>query len=145
MNERSIRLPDATMSDLARMKRFIVDSSVELGAELDLATEINVAAEEAITNILLHGYEEEPGLIWLTIKKDSTDLHIHIRDQGPAFDPTGFPQPNVQMPLESRPYGGMGIHMMRSFADKMVYQKTADGMNELIITKHNAVSLQADG
>jgi len=141
MKERSIRLSGATMSDLAKMKGFIVNAAVELGAEFELASEMDIAAEEAITNILLHGYDHEPGLIWLTVKRQSADLHVHIRDQGLTFDPTDFPQPDIQIPLESRPYGGMGIHMMRSFTDKLAYHRTADGMNELIITKYNAVKL----
>jgi len=141
MKERSIRLSEATISDLAEMKSFIVNAAVELGAELELASEVKIAAEEAITNILLHGYDQEPGLIWLTVKRQSADLQVHIRDQGSTFDPTDFPEPDIQVPLKSRPYGGMGIHMMRSFTDKLAYHKTADGMNELIITKYNAIRL----
>ncbi len=46
--------------------------------------------------------------------------------------------PLLTSPLAQRPFGGMGIHMMREFLDELTYKATTDGRNQLTLVKHQA-------
>ena len=122
------------------MRAFIKESAMMLGGDADPVSELQIAVNEAMTNIILHGYQGKPGLIEIFVEREMNDIRVHLLDTASAFDPTAVPPPDITLPLEQRPYGGMGIHMMRSFTDELIYRQTADGMNELIFTKRNAAT-----
>jgi serine/threonine-protein kinase RsbW len=65
-------------------------------------------------------------------------LLIKVLDDAPLFDPTATPTPDITVPLAQRPFGGMGVHMMREFVDELKYQVTANGRNQLTLVKHHA-------
>jgi len=136
----SLRFQDAELKDLASMRAFIKESAMMLGGDAEPVSELQIAVNEAITNIILHGYQDKPGYIEIFIERETNDIHLRLLDSASAFDPTTVPSPDITIPLEQRPYGGMGIHMMRSFTDELRYRLTADGMNELNFTKRNAVT-----
>ena len=94
---------------------------------------------EATANVIIHGYKDKPGYVVIEIAQAGKDLQIKLRDQAPSFDPTIVPTPDVSVPLGQRPYGGMGIHMMRAFTDELRYQVTDEGENELVLVKYEAI------
>jgi anti-sigma regulatory factor (Ser/Thr protein kinase) len=50
-------------------------------------------------------------------------IELELRDDGPAFDPTGRPPPPRPASLaEARP-GGLGIHLIRSYTSRMEYRR----------------------
>jgi anti-sigma regulatory factor (Ser/Thr protein kinase) len=53
----------------------------------------------------------------------------------PPFDPTRVPDPDLTLPLEERPLGGLGIYLIRQSVDKMVYRAVPEGGNELTLVK----------
>ena len=140
MNSLSVRYPSAELKDLADMGAFIEDSAISLGGDTDPVSELQIAAREAITNVILHGYRGQPGLIVIVIERENNDIRLRLLDSALPFDPTSAPVPDVTLPLEHRPCGGMGIQMMRSFTDGLSYRWTTDGMNELIFTKRNVAA-----
>jgi anti-sigma regulatory factor (Ser/Thr protein kinase) len=54
-------------------------------------------------------------------------------DQGKPFDPTKHPEPDVSLPIEERPIGGLGIHLTRKMMSSFKYER-AGGENRLVIT-----------
>lgn len=113
------------------------------GADPEMVADMIVALNEATVNIIRHGYRQ-PGLVEIDLFRQDGALRIELRDDAPLFDPTQVPSPDITIPLAERPYGGMGIHMMRQFLDALVYQQTANGRNLLILIKQNAFA-QAQG
>jgi anti-sigma regulatory factor (Ser/Thr protein kinase) len=45
------------------------------------------------------------------------------------------PSPDMTRPLDDRPFGGMGVHIMRPFCDELSYCRDPRGGNELILLK----------
>jgi anti-sigma regulatory factor (Ser/Thr protein kinase) len=83
-----------------------------------------LAIDEACTNIIRHAYKHSPDKrIVLTFKVSLDYLEIHIRDFGAASDPATFQSRNLD---DVRP-GGLGIHFIKSVADKIEYDHPADG------------------
>ncbi|HUS94068.1 MAG TPA: ATP-binding protein [Patescibacteria group bacterium] len=139
MNPLSIRIPEVELKDLARMRAFVMESTMMLGGNTEAASELKIAVNEALTNIIIHGYQGKPGFIEIFVERDTNDIRLSLLDNAAAFDPTSVKPPDITIPLEQRPIGGMGIQMMRSFTDELDYRPTADGMNELIFIKRNAI------
>ena len=65
---------------------------------------------------------------------------MRLLDETPLFDPTAVPPPDINLPLEERPLGGLGVHMMRQLTDVLLYRVTEDGQNELIFVKRGVLT-----
>ena len=101
----------------------------------DFIYELVLAVEEAVTNIILHGYEGEKGVITILIQPNDGAVEIVLLDDAPPFDPTGVPAPQLDLPLDERPLGGLGVFIMRKNSDELTYQRTPTGLNELRLVK----------
>lgn len=113
-----------------------VESVADL-AHLDVGTtmSLNLALEEAVSNVIMYAYPEgSDGLVDIEaiIRKDM--LRFIISDNGIAFDPTAAPDADVNLDLEDRPIGGLGIFLVKSIMDTVSYQRS-DGKNILTMTK----------
>ncbi|MEK6222636.1 MAG: ATP-binding protein, partial [Chloroflexota bacterium] len=71
-----------------------------------------LAVTEIVTNIIEHGYQEMGGEIEVEIAREKNDLLIYIRDNAPYFDPTTIKKPDLSLPLEERPVGGVGFYLV---------------------------------
>ena len=95
---------------------------------------LQLCLEEAVTNIIKHAFE--PGTrhaIQVELWRDDTGFQAEITDDGRAFDPLAH-EPSQQPPdLASAPVGGLGIKLMRSFADNVTYHRCG-ARNRLIFS-----------
>ena len=139
MTTESIAKVAAGLADLSEIRQFVEVKSTEIGCSDDIASELVLAVNEAATNVIVHGYDAEPGFVSVSIEQDVADIIISLRDKASAFDPNSISSPDTTLPLEMRQPGGMGIQMMRSFVDEMKYHITADGVNVLTMVKRDAV------
>jgi serine/threonine-protein kinase RsbW len=85
---------------------------------------------EAFNNVAIHGYDAaSPGLVTIRIEWLHDRLVIAMTDDGRTFDPGSVVPPN----LDDLPESGMGIYIMKSFMDQVVYQPGPP--NRLHLTK----------
>ena len=112
---------------------------MDLGVDPDMVYDLLLAVTEAVTNIIEHGYGDQPGWIKIRIDQDGRDIHIVLADQAPAFDPTQVPVPDLSIPLDQRVLGGMGIHLIRQHVDQLRYRAAAEGGNELVMICENII------
>lgn len=94
------------------------------------------AVDEAATNIMVHGYQCGPGTIEIEVCSTGPEWWVTLRDNAPGFDPTRVPDPDLDLPLEMRPVGGLGIHLIRKCVDKTLYSVPPGGGNQLTLMKH---------
>jgi len=125
----------ADVKNLATIRRFVEGAASSGGGDPQAITDVLIATNEAATNVILHGYQGQPGVIEVEVAYDQDTLVVYLRDRAPRFDPTSTPALDVRLPLEQRPLGGMGVHMMRQLADELIYRTTDDGRNELVLVK----------
>jgi anti-sigma regulatory factor (Ser/Thr protein kinase) len=50
-------------------------------------------------------------------------LVIHVVDDGRPFNPVEAPAPDTTLAPEERRIGGLGLHMLRTFSDRMTYER----------------------
>jgi serine/threonine-protein kinase RsbW len=122
-------------ADLVCIRRFVETSAAALGADPAVVPGVVLAVDEAATNIIMHGYGRQGGEIDIKLSRRGDALVVHLSDQAPPFDPTTIPPPDLTLPLDKRPVGGMGIFLMRKVMDDVSYRRTPDGSNKLIMVK----------
>lgn len=98
---------------------------------------INLALDELVTNIVLHGFEDPAGEefeVRLTVRDGA--ITAEVEDGGRPFNPVDVPAPDLSAPLEKRTLGGLGIHLVKSLTDVVEYRRNAD-KNVLTVRKRN--------
>ncbi len=127
----------ADLKNLATIRRFVESAAKSEDGNPEAIVDMLIAMNEAATNIIIHGYQGQPGIIEVEVAYDEDALVVSLRDQAPIFDPTLVPAPDVTLPPEQRPFGGMGVHMMRQLTDELTHRTAPDGGNELILVKED--------
>lgn len=91
---------------------------------------IDLCLEEALSNIIRHGYSGEPNHV-VTVdfsRNELTGLTFSIEDSAPHFSPEEQTKPNrIPMSIEDVKPGGLGIHLMKKFATTLRYQQLPCG------------------
>jgi anti-sigma regulatory factor (Ser/Thr protein kinase) len=91
-------------------------------------TALNLVLEELVTNVFLHGAGPDGASVAVRAMADGDLLHGEVRDDGRPFDPLARQTPEIDLRLEDREIGGLGIHMVRSLAKDLSYARE-DGQN----------------
>lgn len=105
------------------------------GVTDEILYDIQLAVDEACTNIIMHGYAGmDPGSIILDLEIQADRTIISLTDFGHAFEPDNAPAPNVNAPIEEREVGGFGLFFIRQSVDDVKYRTSEDG-NTMTLTK----------
>jgi sigma-B regulation protein RsbU (phosphoserine phosphatase) len=126
----------ALIGNLSVMRQFVEDACRRAGVDEDTSFALQLAADEACTNIATHGYAGlAPGPIHLALQFRDGQAAVTITDFGHAFDPAQAPIPDVRADWADRPIGGLGIHIMRHAVDEIQYRTDPDTGNHLTLIK----------
>ena len=126
---------EAELVNLEAIRRHVEDVTAALKVNPETIPDVLLAVNEMATNVIVHGYQGQPGSLELDIEQDKDNLVIRLRDHAPLFDPTTVPLPDVTLPLHKRPLGGMGIYLTRRLMDKVIHRVTHDNGNEVTLIK----------
>jgi len=96
--------------------------------------ELNLILEEICVNHMVHGKGRVEDHITVRLCKESAKILCTVITHGPAFDPLTVLEPDVHLPLAQRKAGGLGIHLVRRYADGLSYTRER-GTNRLVIEK----------
>ena len=97
---------------------------------------IQLAADEAASNIIEHAYEGvSNGLLELSCGVKGDTITIVLVDHGESFDPSEIPLPDLKADLSDRKIGGLGIFLMRKLMDEVRYEIKPNHTNVLTMTK----------
>ena len=122
-NELRVTLP-ARVSGLRDLATMVEDFGDANNLPAPKVFAINLELDELITNIVTHG-SFEAGIdprIDIHLRVESDILILTMEDNGSPFDPTLDTDPNTAAPLESRNVGGLGLHLVKNFANRISYE-----------------------
>ncbi len=125
----------ATEDQIPVISKFIADLMAACGFDLKKIFEVQLAAEEACTNITLYAYQGKAGRIHIIALIREDRLELVIADEGMPFDPTSRILSISNADVEQRPIGGLGIHLIKSSVDGISYE-FKDGRNILRLIKN---------
>jgi serine/threonine-protein kinase RsbW len=95
----------------------------------------SLALEEILSNIIRHGCQ--PGRdydIRVRISLRGDRYELEISDDAKPYNPLLLPEPNLDLPIEQRKPGGLGVFLVRQLADDLRYE-FKDGRNILTFRK----------
>lgn len=104
------------------------------GLPREACLDLVLAVDEAVANAILHGYGGGPGEIAVAGAVADGTVELRVEDRAPPFDPLGVPPPALESEIGERSVGGLGIHLIRSLADRVEYRREGD-RNILVITR----------
>ncbi len=105
------------------------------GVSMDTVMALNLALEEAVTNVIDYGYGHE-GEHEFEVELIVADGSVQaaIRDDAAEYNPLAREDPDVNAPLEERRIGGLGVLLVKKLMDTVTYART-DGKNVLTMRK----------
>jgi anti-sigma regulatory factor (Ser/Thr protein kinase) len=124
-NTRHLSVP-ARFDQLIRLTAFAVESARTVGFEKLQLDRIELAMDEACSNIIEHAYAGSAGRIDIEIEAEPDSyIRIVLTDTGKAFEPDKVP---AYVPCTSETdvnglkVGGLGIHLMRQAMDEVCFE-----------------------
>jgi len=130
---------EASLDKLQDVRSFIDRAGTCLGVGERVLGDLKLAVDEAVTNVVLHGYAKPGGVVEVRMHADGSDIVIRILDRASRFDPDAVEAPHLDTPLKDRPAGGMGIFLIRQMTDRAEFLPRAGGGNELRLVKCGAI------
>ena len=92
----------------------------------------SVVVEELVLNIVDYSHSE---YLDIEILRDEKSITLRIHDAGMPFNPLEREMPDLTLPMEDRPIGGLGIFMVIKYMDSVTYDYTG-GENILTLIKN---------
>ena len=131
------------LDTVGEVREFVVQVGRDLGLPPEAIDEMELAVEEACTNVCRHAYGGHCGEIELTLERGEGSVEVVLRDWGAAFDPAAVYTPDVTAPLEKRSLGGLGLYLMQQLMDRVEFQFDEESGNTLTMVKQ--LSAAGDG
>jgi len=125
----------AKMESLDKAVDFIIEGASRLKFSDKDISQIRLAAEEIVVNIINYAYPEKVGDIHISYRiQDTVTLVVEITDSGIAFNPLSLSEPDINTPLDKRKIGGLGVYLVKKIMDDVSYGRK-DSRNILVFTK----------
>ena len=131
----------SAISENESLARVIVASfAAKLDPTVDELVDIKTAVSEAVTNAIIHGYEEDSSkFVFLRCEIEGNTIKIIVEDEGYGIE-------NVEKAMEplytSKPEldrSGMGFTVMKSFMDDVEVSSVKDNGTRIEMTKKTNV------
>ena len=118
-----------------RLSAFVDEVCAAMEMDEMETMQMNLAIEEAVVNVMKYAYlPGTKGEVNIEAQANDVRLKFTISDTGVPFDPTVRAEVDTSLPLEERPIGGLGIHLVRSIMDSINYERV-EGKNVLTLRK----------
>jgi len=135
---------EANLESLSVISSLISEAMKQANIDAAITPRVLLAVDEACTNIVLYAYPEQKGYIRLTCWLEHDDFVISIEDKGKPFNPCSVPPPELDVDLDDRRVGGLGIYFMRKFMDEISYKHDPRTGNQLTMRKHVGTPSQSN-
>ena len=113
---------------LDEIRTFVGNQAREAGFNAKDIYSVQLAADEAASNVIEHAYEGKPdGMFEVSCEFREDRLIITLLDHGKAFDPSQVEEPDLKADLSDRKIGGLGVYLIRNLMDEVRYESTQAG------------------
>lgn len=120
---------------LAGISEFILSSTEGSALGRREQFRLMMAVDEAATNIV--NYSGSDG-IDIRCEVEDDRVVVVLRDRGVAYNPLEAPAPEVDLPLEEREVGGLGIFFIRTLTDGVEYRREGEENVLTLTIRHHS-------
>jgi len=125
---------EAHSDNLTELFAFVEQALIDLNMPASQRDRMMTALDEILTNVVLYAYpEDRRGAVGIHLSRKNNTITAEVVDHGKPFDPTAQPAPDITLPIEQRPIGGLGIHLVRNLVTGLRYHRE-QGKNHLVLT-----------
>ena len=110
------------IEELNKLEPFLNGIFERENLDMSMLPQIDLALEEAVTNIIMYAYPEgEKGTAELNVEVADGQISATLIDSGTPFNPLQQQEANLDVSLEERKIGGLGIHLIKEIMDEVDY------------------------
>lgn len=127
---------------LADMRGFVSDAARSFGFSEGEVGKIELAIDEACTNIIKHAYKYNPdGIIEIRLSvqnvgKTNRKFIVEILDSGVSFDSSKYTAPDMTEYFRKLRHGGLGIVLMKKLMDEVEFGPSVGNRNTIRLIKY---------
>ena len=126
---------DASLDSLHDVRDFLTTAGTQLDIDQEVIADLHLAVDEAVTNIIMHGYAGRQGRIRVSMVRNDAEVIVRLSDDAPLYDPSIQQSPELDSsPLDRPSAGGFGVELIRRMVDELHY-RVADQCNQLTLVK----------
>ncbi len=120
-------------AEIGRLVDLLEAFGPQSGLTDDATFKLTLALDEIVANVVRHGFDDDrEHRIEVKVTVDDRTVTASVEDDGLEFDPREAPVPDLDLPIEMRKPGGLGMHLVRATMDSVEYRRQ-DGRNILTI------------
>ena len=118
--ENEMKLEFLSKSNNESFARIVVAAFIaQLDPTVEELADIKTAVSEAVTNSIIHGYEEKEGIITIEGKIFANSVEIVIEDNGKGIENVEKAREPLYTSKSGLERSGMGFTIMESFMDEL--------------------------
>lgn len=132
------------LEELNRLNEQLEEIGDEAGWPPRAVFDLSLVCEELIVNIVNYGYPQgEEHFIRVLINASAEGVEVKIEDGGVPFNPLEETEPDIELELEDREIGGLGIFFVRKVMDDIRYERDGN-VNRVRMSKTFAYAHKQD-
>ncbi len=131
-----LKLPSQA-GNLSIIRGLVTKVAAQVGLDADEASKIELAVDEACTNVIKHAYGNSQGqMLDILIKVEKNKLVIIVSDKGKGFNPSRVKTPDLSESIRAGKKGGLGICLMKTLMDKVDFEIKPGLKNQVRMIKY---------
>ena len=131
-----LKIPSQS-DNLAIIRDVVAKVASRVGFDTDEASKIELAVDEACTNVIKHAYTNNSNqMIEVSIKVDQKKLIITVADKGKGFDPDKIKLPDLNESIKEGRKGGLGLCLIKTLMDKVEFEIKPGSKNKVKMIKY---------
>ena len=120
-------------AEIGRLVDLLEAFGPQSGLTDDATFKLTLALDEIVANVVRHGFDDDrEHRIEVKVTVDDRTVTASVEDDGVEFDPREAPVPDLDLPIEMRKPGGLGMHLVKATMDSVEYRRQ-DGRNILTV------------
>jgi len=131
-----LKIPSQS-DNLAIIRDVVAKVASRIGFDTDEASKIELAVDEACTNVIKHAYANNSNqMIEVSIKVDQKKLIIIVADKGKGFNPDKIKLPDLNESIKEGRKGGLGLCLIKTLMDKVEFEIKPGLKNQVKMIKY---------
>jgi len=135
--EYQLKIPSQT-ENLELIRDFVSKVAQKVGFSDKDVGKIELACDEACTNVIKHAYNSKNGKnrLDVLVRVNFDKLTLVVTDHGKGFDPKAVQMPDMKEYLAELKVGGLGVYLIRTLMDEVDYDINPGVKNQVKMVKY---------
>jgi len=140
--ENEMKLEILSKSQNEAFARAVVGAfASQLDPTLEEISDVKTAVSEAVTNAIIHGYENSCGFVTIISKIKDNTLYVEVIDKGKGIEDISLARQPLYTSKPELERSGMGFTVMETFMDSVeVFSELGKGTRIVMTKKFNSLS-----